>query len=169
MLRDHIIGYIIRNMLEVKKDTFKLKEHFECENYVGDKVKAPLWSIEGQIGTDKFQALLCEVSDTEDLQEFIFLSKLEGSPTYASYLGRDEEDDITQSALSYSTQDGVWLPTNVYLQATYLAGMESLKDVLVEWHVNPNPTYLVSNLKSFYDSIMESEEDVDNFIPGDLL
>lgn len=160
MLQDHIIEYIIRNMFEIKKDEFKLKEKFECENYFGDAIKAPVWMIEGKIGTDKFQACLCELSnDYGVLQEFILLTKLEDSPTYASYWSNDIEDEMVQSTLSYSTQENVWMPTNTYLQATYLAGMESLKDVLVEWKLPSDISVLNNSLKSFYNHTMEDVED----------
>lgn len=165
MLQDHIIEYIIRNMFEVKKDDFKLKEKFACENYFGEAVKAPVWMIEGKIGTDKFQACLCELSnDYNVLQEFILLTKLEESPTYASYWSHDFEDEMIQSTLCYSTQENVWLPTNTYLQATYLAGMESLKDVLVEWKLPSDTSLLSKGLKSFYDHTMADTEDEDEEI-----
>lgn len=158
MLRNHIVFYIVKNMLEVQKDLFKLKEKFTCTNLNSDKVEASVWAIEGQIGSEKFYSLLCEIDKVRDFSEYILLSKLEDSPTYGSYLCI-EDDEPTQSVLSYSPKESIWLPTNVYLQATYLAGMESLKDVLVEWHALEHPIDFLKELQSFYNATMDNDEE----------
>jgi hypothetical protein len=167
MLRDHIIYYIVTNLLDIKKEHFKLNKDFEFVNLHGAQSAAPVWAIEGKLGSNNFQITLSELMVSEDCQEYFLLSKFEDSPTYCSYLCV-EDNEPTQSNLCYSPKPDVWIPTNVYLQATYLAGMESLRDVLVEWNSLSNSSEIFTDLLSFYQKIIDSNEE-DEVYYEDLL
>lgn len=132
-LTDQIVRHIFSNLGIIKNNVstplnnkdylLPIKLTFD-EN--GQIVSNSVWGCQFIIDKKILRILLGEASSNNE--EYYLIVHLEGSPTYGIFLSMDEE--IKQEALiacSVSNKD--WMQCNIYLQATFLAAMEQIKDI----------------------------------------
>jgi hypothetical protein len=117
--------------------------------------------------TDKkeFKILLADCSQEKNVPEFALVLQLKDAPMFGIYLiyNRLVEDPPQAEAMIAVNTDGkYWIPCNTYLQATFLAGMEQLRDISVGWSklkdYKPHHSQLLSFIK-FHDNFFEVSTD----------
>jgi hypothetical protein len=83
-----------------------------------------------------FKLLLADLTQEKNVPEYCLFIQLKDSPAFAVYLifNRLVEDPPDSEALiGVSADKKFWMPCTVYLQATFLAGIEQLRDLGYGW------------------------------------
>lgn len=98
------------------------------------------------------KVLLADCTQDKSLPEFCLLVQLQDSPSYGLYLVfnklvEDPPDSEPMIAVSLNHKD--WMPCNTFLQATFLAGMEQIKDLGHNWSVCTKYQSQYETLQSF--------------------
>lgn len=132
----------------IKSDNFLQDKTIDFESFSGK-----FWSCEINLNNVNIQLALAQCS--EDDEEYAFLSKIEGCPTYGCYLSYAHESSDSLICLSNSDSNS-WIICNFYLQASFLAGMEQLSDISREWVPSENIDLIFQQMKefiSFHDNL----------------
>jgi hypothetical protein len=154
-LTDEIIIHILSNLgvleasrTSIRTSDFLLREMIELEEDNQDK-NLKLWGAETQVDNSKLKLILTEINH-ENEKEYILLSKLDDCPSYGCYLLKDS-DNLKDGTILFSLKNCEWLATNIYLQATFLSGMEQLKESLLSWNRLSEPKKLILEMRSLID------------------
>ena len=141
-----------------------------------------VWACSSTVQAKKFHIMCVDMSDTSDIEEGIeatVLIKLEGVPIYCCSLNAYNTNmtnifdsmiactlppnSTTLKHMKVKDKELIWMPATPYIQATFLAGMEQLRDLgivfgkmadlEIETHLN--------DLKSFlkWKDLFAEEED----------
>jgi hypothetical protein len=125
------------------------KVSFEVED---DVVQKNVYGCQISItDTKEFKMLLAECG-TSELPEYCLLIQLKEAPTFGvSFLyGQLVEPPLDSEAMiAVSPDHKNWMPCNTYLQATFLAGMEQLRDLGFGWTKCANYQEQYQQLLSF--------------------
>ncbi len=167
-LTNEILGHIFTNLglmaprkTSLKNDYFLLSETIDLEENDKDKC-LPIWGAQVPVAEGKFNLLLTEMKDHPGEQEYFLVSKMEDCPIYGCYILLEstvvDKNVPKHGEILFSLKDNAWLPTDTFLQATFLAGMEQLKELITPWQPTTD-LYLMSSLKTFTDHIFSSEEE----------
>ena len=127
----------------------KQAEVFSCSTNVEGKKLSMISTSLIALSEDK----LDEITDS-----FVVI-KLEGQPAYGCYLMMTSSQD---GFIAAEIKPKVWIPTTVFLQATFLAGMEQLKNLISRYEKpsDHDVENLFTLLKEFigYHEAFEGEE-----------
>lgn len=109
-----------------------------------EEVNNQMWSCKISVEGKDFRLLLADCS-TLDEKEYSLIVALEGSPEYGVYYS------ITDPGVCYigCLLNGVWVPATVYMQASFLTGMEQIKDLSSPWIRNDRTDDLFEKLAKF--------------------
>lgn len=132
----------------------------------GDKF-APVWvcqtSVEGKKLSIICTSLVTPSEDHIDDTENFVVVKLEGQPAYGCYLLSAGSGTFIESGfIATELKPKTWVPTTTFLQATFLAGMEQLRDLTSKYDPVSNSEEFFTLLKDFityHESFTSSEED----------
>jgi hypothetical protein len=90
--------------------------------------KNNVWGCNLEFGSSTMRILVANVSPDPRIIEYVSIIQLEKFPMYGLYISPFEKN--TNSLIAVSTNGGTsWQMCNLYLQATFLAGMESVADL----------------------------------------
>lgn len=110
---------------------FLLTEKLVFENDNGKISKNNIWGCQLSSDQQEIKILLGDCTQDKELPEFCLIVQLKGAPAYGVYLiVNDLSKDIDSEpmiALTINQKD--WMTCSTYLQATFLAGMEQVKDI----------------------------------------
>jgi hypothetical protein len=96
------------------------KISFEIDNKI---VKKNIWGCQLTCSDQAFKMLVTDCS--QDTKEYYLISQLKDCPAYGLSFNEDGNYTITYY------MNSIWLPCNIYMQATFLAGMEQLKNISI--------------------------------------
>jgi len=166
-LTSTIIEHIFCSLLMIKSDFIKtvgakslLDKDFLLDQTLNlnDSVNNfynKVWSCQSEISGKKIFLLVADCSLEKDIKEYSLIVKLEDAPIYGCYLVLNE--NYNSDALIACTLDGKnWMECNTYLQATFLAGMEQIKELNSNWNkvINYEQEFnLLKSFLSFHNSI----------------
>jgi len=148
------IGVISPMKVSVQNKKFLLNQTIDLED---DKI-LKLWGAEVDLGGSKLRMLLTELTDSDPDKEFVLIVKLENCPSYGCYISLNENEP-RDGKIYFSVEEDNWAETNTFLQATFLGGMEQLKDVLSNWNKVSIEDDLVESMKSLIKVIFEFEDE----------
>lgn len=88
--------------------------------------------------TDKreFKMLLADCTQEKDIPEYALIIQLKDAPAYGLYLIFNrlvEDPPEAEAMIAVNADKKHWIPCTTYLQATFLAGMEQLRDLTFGW------------------------------------
>lgn len=131
---------------------YLLSEKISLENDRGEVIHKNIYGCQARIADSKeFKMLLADCTETEGWPEYCLLVQLKDAPAFGVYLiyvGSD--DDIDPEALiAVSSDKENWMPCSTYLQATFLAGMEQVRDTGFAWSKCTNYQEQYKQLLSF--------------------
>lgn len=112
----------------------KLKFEIENEEIIQKNIYGCQISI---TDSKEFKMLLADCTQEKNLPEYALLVQLKDSPTFALYLVFNQLVDDppeTEAMIAVSPDFKHWMPCSPYLQATFLAGMEQLRDLGFGWN-----------------------------------
>lgn len=110
----------------------------------GETSSNRLWGCQISADTQELKILLGDCSLTKTIPELAMVVQLKNTPLYGLYLVGPEQIDPTKQIgaeyvdpepmLACSLNGKDWMECNTFLQATFLAGMEQVRDVGLAWN-----------------------------------
>lgn len=111
---------------------FLLNKTLKFEDESGNK---KIWGCQISTDVQELKILCGDCSQEDDVLEYCLVVQLKDAPAYGVYSAFCKDRWINQEALIACTLNGKdWMECNTYLQATFLAGMEQVKDVGLKWN-----------------------------------
>lgn len=100
--------------------------------------------------TKEFKILLADCTEDPDLPEYCLTLQLKDAPVFGVYLMYTElmeNPPDSEALIGVSVDEKHWMPCSAYLQGTFLAGMEQIKDLGFGW-------IKCTNYKNQYDALL---------------
>jgi len=134
-------GVIPSDFVNLKKSdsllspTYLLNEKifFESdgENYTGK-----VWGCQMSVAQTQIKVLLGECTTDPEFPEWAMIVQPKDNPIYGLYLCHNTQSDYaptSQPDLSVSLDGKEWMNCSTFLQATFLAAMEQVRDLQMPW------------------------------------
>ena len=132
---------------------FLLNEKLAFEGENGSTIRKNIYGCQVNVADNKeLKMMLADCTQDKDYPEFCLLVQLKDAPAFGLYLIATqfaEERVDPEVLIAVSTDNNYWMPCSTYLQATYLAGMEQVRDVGFGWVKVNNYEKLYQQLLSF--------------------
>ncbi len=155
------LGVVVPTKVPLQSSTFLLPETISLDFDDGEK-KLKLWGTEVDINSKKLKMLLTDLTDNKNEKEYALVVQLDDCPAYGCYLCLEstviDKNVPRHGLIFFSLQENTWVATNTYLQASFLAGMEQLKDVLSTWNKSSDNESMVNEMKALVELIFQFEE-----------
>lgn len=170
-LTDAIVKHILFNLgattevferNSITNTRFLTDHQIEFDDEQGITEPAYIWACETTINHSKFR-MMCVIFDcqhTKDAdKEVAVLVKLPDCPTYG-IMASNSSGYIDEAFIACEIKDKMWVKTTSYIQATFLAGMEQLKELSAAYEKCEKTDDLFLLLKEFiaYRTSFDSEE-----------
>lgn len=150
ILTEQIIYHVLSNlgvlssfsdsMQKIINKQFLLSDKLSFETEDGIKINGLIFGC--QIATSDGKQLKILVGDCTQnklFPEYCLLIHLQDSPAYGAYLIFDDTlkkpDLCSEALIAFTINNKTWTPCNTYLEATFLAGMERLRDLNLGWKI----------------------------------
>lgn len=99
-----------------------------------DIISNKVWGCQLTLNGQDVKILLGDCRQSDDAYEFAMIVSLKNAPTYGLYIVYDDLiNSEPETMLACSLNGKEWLACSTYLQATFLAGMEQLREVNFGW------------------------------------
>lgn len=103
----------------------------------GETIRKNIYGCQVNVADGKeFKLLVADCTADKNLPEYCLVVQLKGAPAYGVYMiftGLAQEATDSEVLIAVSTDKQHWMPCSTYLQATFLAGMEQIRDIPVGW------------------------------------
>jgi hypothetical protein len=110
---------------------FMLPEKIAFE---GQKDKRPIYGCQVSVADSKeLRLLLADCTQDKEFPEFALLVQLKDAPAFGLYMIHTRGKVDPEVLIAVSTDKENWMPCSTYLQATFLAGMEQIRDLGFGW------------------------------------
>lgn len=110
----------------------------------------------------ELRLLIADCTQEKEYPEFALLVQLKDSPAFGLYVIVSQDKIDSEVLFAVSTDKINWMPCSIYLQATFLAGMEQLRDIGFGWTkaTNYSEQYhqLISFIKFHHSYYQEDDE-----------
>lgn len=160
-LTEEIIKHILVNLLiiksefiksnssiKLKDDPFLLKEKIRIEIDEGI-MRGYVYGCQSTISDKEIKIITGDCATRKDILEYCLIIHLQDAPMYGLYLVIGDNDTPSDPLISTSLDGKSWMPCNTYLQATFLAGMEQLRDYSFNWTKAKDYDYEFEGMMSF--------------------
>jgi hypothetical protein len=166
------LGVLPSNFVDLNQTRFFLDKQFllpdktSFQSEDGEILQKNIYGCQISV-TDKkeFKMLLADCSQEKIIPEFALIIQLKDAPVFGVYLIYNklvEDPPQAEAMIAVNTEGKYWIPCNIYLQATFLAGMEQLRDMSFGWSKCKDYKELYIQLLSFikfHDSYFEVSSD----------
>jgi hypothetical protein len=123
-------------------ETLKFKD--ENDNTFENKI----WGCQISSGQQDMKILLGDCATDTSIPEYCLLVQLKSCPAYGLYIINSKELD-SEPMIACTLDGKSWLECGTYLQATFLAGIEQVKDVGISYSKCSNYKELHTYMLSF--------------------
>ena len=156
-LTEEIIRHIYKSLgvkLPGVKNNFNsiMQPEFMLESKISfeDGEQKNIWGIEFKIQENYLNLLLADCSQ-DVIPEYALLVSTKDAPSYGCYLSYSEYDPEKQQSLPMiaCSLGSSWAECSIFLQATFLSGMEKIKEFNVEYNRVSDEDYYYHNIKNF--------------------
>jgi hypothetical protein len=147
------------NSLRDKK--FLLHESIKFETDDGKEIKNKVWACQLSAEQQELKMLLGDCTHDSDIAEYCLLVQLKNSPAYGLYLIFNDNGESDEPMIACTFDGKSWMQCNTYLQATFLAGMENLKDLGLAWNKCSDYKVQFELMLSFIEFYEQFYEDQD--------
>lgn len=163
-LTESIIKHILSNFLIIPSNNinsvktnsllsknYLLNEKIKSDNEDNTITTNDVYGCQLSIKDKEIKILASNCSIDKNIPEFCLIMQLKDAPIYGIYLVYNEFDkNISSDPLIACSLDGKsWMPCSTYLQATFLAGMEELKESGLSWSLCSNYEKNFQDMVSF--------------------
>ena len=161
-LLDQIVRNVFSNLLIIKSDfinietskalnskDFLLREKIDFDTDEG-VISNKIWGCQISTGDQEIKLLLGDCSQ-DDVAEYCLIVQLKNTPTYGVYLIDTESSskNTGDALIACNLNENNWMICNTYLQATFLAGMEQIKELSFSWNKCFDYSNGIDKMKSF--------------------
>lgn len=115
---------------------FLLLQKLTFETADGETLRRNVYGCQIAVTSSKeLKLLIADCSQEKDIPEFCLLIQLKDAPAFGVYFLIDQTLDFPEkeALIAVNTDKKHWIPCTTYLQATFLAGMEQLRDMNFGW------------------------------------
>lgn len=146
--------------LSSKEYLISEKLSFEDESGV---IQNKVWGCQLSADIQEIKILLADCTQEENHPEYCLLVQLKNAPSYGLYLNFDEflgRQTNSSYMIAYSLDSKLWMECSTFLQATFLGGMEQIRETGFAWNKITNYQSQYQTLVSFikyHSSIYEAE------------
>ena len=136
---------------------------FEDEDGIISENK--IWGCQLSADVQEIKVLLADCTQDRESPEFCLLVQLKNAPAYGIYLDFNSsfiESSDSACLLSYSMDGKTWVDCNTFIQATFLAGMEQIRETGFAWQKIANykaQHQLLVNFIKHHSDIYEAEHE----------
>lgn len=131
---------------------YLLPEKLALESEGGEILRKNIYGCQASVADAKeIKMLLADCSESKEWPEYCLLVQMKGAPAFGVYLlytGQSKEMD-PEALIAVSSDGEHWMPCSTYLQATFLAGMEQVRDSGFAWGKASNYQELYQQLLLF--------------------
>lgn len=145
-LMEEIVRHIFSNLAVVpnsainenkssslRDNEFLLPEKLSFIDADGKEIKNSVWGchVMSIKSTEMITIILGDCTQYADIPEFCLFVQLTGTPAYGCYLVYNDlkQDCLADPLIAVSANNKDWMVCDTYLQATFLAGMEQIRDL----------------------------------------
>jgi len=158
LLLEQIIKHIFANFVIIPSDFVNLDKtkSLLIKDYLLDKkicfkeddiiVNNNIWGCQISSGEQFLKILVANCSINKSIPEYCMLINLEKRPIYGMYLVCSDKSNPN---LSCSLNGSEWITCNTFLQGTFLAGMENIKELNFNWNKCSNYDEEYKMIKSY--------------------
>lgn len=114
-------------------DEFLLRTTLIFEDENGGAIRNKVWGCQISADVQEIKILLGACSEYKDIAEFAVIVQLKNAPAYGVYLVCNDKVD-SEALISCTINQKDWMECGTYLQATFLAGMEQIRDIGLSWN-----------------------------------
>jgi hypothetical protein len=123
------------NLISLINKEYVLNDTISFEDEYGALLKRKIWGCQLSSNAQQLKVLVTDLSQDSYIKEYCMLIQLKDSPAYGLYysynINEVLEDD---SFMAFSMDNQKWIECETYLQATFLAGMQQIKDIGFAWN-----------------------------------
>jgi hypothetical protein len=140
---------------------YVMSDKLVFENEDSETIKNSIYACQVTApGSKELKIVLGDCTEDGGTPEYCLIVHLKDSPTYGVYLFYDHSESEAMIAVNIDNKG--WMPCETYLQATFLAGMERIKDLFLTWNkcteYKEEHQSLLSFIK-FHDSFYEESNE----------
>lgn len=172
-LREEIVKHVFANLgmhygsyVDTKKTRsliskdFLLKEKLSFRDSQEQTIQNKVWGCQVSVDKSDLKILVGDCSQSKDLPEYCLIIQLTGSPAYGLYLICSDKVD-SEAMIAVNVNNNGWMECGTYLQATFLAGMEQIRDVGMNWNKCTNYQEQFEIMENFlkFQSTMQGVDD----------
>ena len=156
ILREEIVKHIFSNFGIISSNhvnlnnshsllskEFCLKDIISFENG-NTPLNNKVWGCQTTIQNKEIKILLADCS-IDNIKEYALFIQMKDQPSYGLYF----VERLNEGLIAISTSGKEWLECSTYLQATFLAAMESVKDLSLQWNICKDYSTQFGSLLSF--------------------
>lgn len=143
-LLEEIVRHIMANFAVIPNDFIDLNKTQSLKNndfILNTKIKfdgeeelniktGQVWGCQLSTDEQELKILLGNCSQDAIISEYAMLIQLKGAPCYGLYL---VISDDSEALIATSLNGKEWLQCNTFLQASFLTGMEQVKETGLSW------------------------------------
>jgi hypothetical protein len=122
----------------IRAKEFILPETLTFVDEHGKEIKNSIWGcyVKAAQGDEGITMLLGDCTQYSDIPEFCLVVQLKNAPAYGLYLVYNDlkPEVLSDPLISVSVNSKDWMPCDTYLQGTFLAAMESIRDLNLGRH-----------------------------------
>lgn len=133
-----------------EKIKFELDGNVFSKNIYGCQVSV--------VGDQEFKLLLADCTQEKNIPEYCLVAQLKDAPAFGIYLISNSSVDA-EALIAVNSDKKHWVPCTTYLQATFLAGMEQLRDIGFGWSK-------CKNYKDLHEQLLLFIKYHDNYFGG---
>jgi hypothetical protein len=120
----------------LKSKEFLLPEKISFATETSTIIENRVWGCQISVDQQDIKILLADCSQEENIPEYSILVSLKNAPSYGVYLVYNDmaPNQVNSEPLIGCSLNGKeWIECSTFLQATFLAGMEQIRDVGLAW------------------------------------
>lgn len=143
--QDTLQSMIDKQFLLNEKVSFQLEDETFKKNVYGCQISVT--------DSKEFKMLLADCTQNSALPEYALLIQLKDSPVFGIYFlfNQFKEPIDSEVLIAVCSDKQHWVPCSTYLQATFLAGMEQIRDLGFSWSKCSSYQEQFQHLLSFID------------------
>lgn len=174
-LTEAIVKHVLANLAVIPSNFVNLdttKSLMEKQFFLGSKIRfagdasrqGGVWGCQLSAEDQEIKMILGDCSQEAGIPEFALLVQLKNAPCYGLYFVGNMED--SESMIACSVNGIEWLECNSFLQASFLSGMEQVRETGLSWYKCKSYEEELEKLLSFisyhhqvYGGVDEGQED----------
>ena len=121
----------------------------------------PVYACEAEINQSKITIIASKLDNEDQSQDLFAIIELKNTPAYGCHLsldGQEKYNEVSDGIINFQIKENMWLDTNVFIQASFLAGMEQLRDLTSSFTICAQPQDNFKKLSSFIKHCYEDNE-----------